>query len=139
MLGTWSPGQVRLAMLDGSGALVFAQEDVRGYDVKDSVNAKVGEVDDLVIDVETGGVRMLMVGSGGLLGIGRDHRLVPTDVVENIAGATIFLTTTRPQIERTPTWGDIDGEIFLSEVYDHYGCQPFWSEGYQEPDWTRSE
>jgi hypothetical protein len=56
-----------------------------------------------------------------------------------MAGSTIFLTTTKPRIERAPTWGDIAGEAYLSELYDHYGCQPFWSEGYREPDWARSD
>ena len=139
MIGMLSPDKMRLVMLDGSGAAVIAKEDVRGLDVKDRANDKVGEVDDLVIDVSAGRVRLLKVGSGGVLGIGRDHRLVPVDVVESVAGDSIFLTAMKALVKSTPTWGDIDGEAFLTEVYRHYGCRPFWSEGYQEPDWIRSE
>jgi len=61
------------------------------------------------------------------------------DVVESVAGDSIFLTAMKALVKSTPTWGDIDGEAFLTEVYRHYGCRPFWSEGYQEPDWIRSE
>ena len=29
------------------------------------------------------------------------------------------------------------GEVFLGDVYRHYGCEPYWSDGYQAPEWTR--
>lgn len=139
MVGTWSPVRVQLVTLAGSGASVVAREDVRGFDVRDGSNASVGVVDDLVIDADAGRVRMIKVGHGGVFGIGRDHRLVPVDVVESVGGGTVFLNVKKGQVDSAPVWGDITGEAFMTELYGHYGGQPYWSESYHEPDWTRTE
>ena len=139
MVGTWSPDQVRLVTLDGSGATVLVRDDVRGFDVKDVVDQKVGVVDDLVIDEAADRVRLLKVGYGGILGFGREHRLVPVDIVESVAGRSVFLGARKAVVESAPVGEDIAGEFFMTELYEHYGHEPYWSNGYREPDWNRPE
>jgi uncharacterized protein YrrD len=118
---------------------VLPREDIRGFIVKDRNAAKVGEVDDLVIDAEAGRVRFMKVGSGGLLGIGRDHRLVPVDVIDGVAGDTVFIRPAVAHVEMSPSWGDLESEIFVGDIYHHFSCVPYWSDGYLAPDWTRRD
>lgn len=138
MLSTRSPGRLHQVLLDGAVG-VLPREDVRGLIVKDRDAAKVGEVDDLVIDADAGHVRFMKVGFGGLLGLGRDHRLVPVDVVDSIAGDTVFIRPAMRQVKMAPNWGDLDSEVFMDDVCRHYGCETYWADGYQAPDWTHSD
>ena len=78
--------QPELATLD-DGMHVLATENVQGFEVRDIDNHPVGRVDDLVVDREAGRVRFLKVADDGILGLGfgREHRLVPVDVVQDLA------------------------------------------------------
>ena len=138
MLSTRSQSRLHLVLLGGAGG-VLPREDVRGLTVKDRSAAKVGEVDDLIIDADAGRVRFMKVGFGGLLGLGRDHRLVPVDVVDCVAGDTVFIRPAIAHVEVAPIRGGLDNEAFMGGVCRHFGCEPYWSDGYQAPDWTRRD
>jgi sporulation protein YlmC with PRC-barrel domain len=56
-------------------------QDLRGLDVYDSNGEQIGTVEDLYVDQETQFPRFLDVGTGGFLGIGKKHFLVPFEEV----------------------------------------------------------
>ena len=124
-----------LATVEG-GTAVLAAEDVRGHDVRDVDNRSLGRVDDLVIDRDTGRVRFLKLGDGGILGIGRVHRLVPVDIVKGVAGNFVFLDATKDLVDLAPRWQPLDEPSAVTDTLRYFGCQPFWTEGYEAPDWT---
>ena len=124
----------RLSTLD-AGRAVLAAENVRGFEVRDIDNRPLGRVDDLVIDT-VGRVRFLKVGDGGILGVGRVHRLVPVDIVKGVAGDCAFLDVTKEQLAFAPAWRPLDDGTYVADVVRYFGCPPFWSPGYEAPDWT---
>lgn len=127
-----------LVMLEGSNPdSVRPREDVRGLEVRDRNARTIGEVDDLVIDTLAARVRLLKVGNGGLLGIGREFRLVPVDVVERIDDGIIAIRPAAAHFHSAPRGAALERDEFILEVYRHFGCQPFWLEGYRVPEWTR--
>ena len=136
MVASQSPGRVALVRLNLSDIGVLAGQDVRGHEVRDIDNATVGRVDDLVVEVNSGRVRFLVIGEGGILGIGRSHHLVPVDVVESVANEWVFLSTTAARISGIPDTGSIEDQRYLAEILEYLGCKPFWSAGYTDPDWT---
>jgi uncharacterized protein YrrD len=125
----------RLSTVD-AGTTVLAAEDVRGFDVRDLDNKALGRVDDLVIDRDAGRVRFLKVGDGGILGIGRVHRLVPVDIVKGVAGDFVFLNATKETVDGAPRWRPTEDSAAVMDTIRYFGCQPFWSTGYMSPDWT---
>jgi sporulation protein YlmC with PRC-barrel domain len=128
--------QPELAMLE-DGVHVLATENVQGFAVRDTNNDPVGRVDDLVVDREAGRVRFLKVADDGILGLGfgREHRLVPVDVVQDVGGDTVFLKTDRAVVEYAPKFrGLSDSQV--DEVLRYFGCTPFWSSDYRAPEWT---
>jgi sporulation protein YlmC with PRC-barrel domain len=127
--------QPRLATVE-MGAGVLAAEDVRGYEVRDIDDRALGRVDDLIIDTDAGRVRFLKVGGGGILGLGRVHRLVPVDLIRGIAGEFVFLNATKDLIDFAPKWRSIDDVAYVKDSLRYFGTQPFWTEGYVAPDWT---
>jgi sporulation protein YlmC with PRC-barrel domain len=101
---------------------------------------RVGQVDDLILDRDTGEVRFLNIGSGGLMGIGRHHVLVPVDVVDQVAPDSIFLDTTREAIDSAPEWQtQLDDTEYIADVCSQFRCVPYWTEGYVLPDWTKRD
>jgi sporulation protein YlmC with PRC-barrel domain len=127
--------QPRLSTQD-DGAHVLAAENVRGYDVRDVDNNRLGRVDDLIVEESSGRVRFMKIGDGGILGIGRTHRLVPVDVVKGVSGDYVFLDASRMQFDSAPTWRPLADPTYVNEVLAYYGVQPFWKPGYEQPDWT---
>jgi sporulation protein YlmC with PRC-barrel domain len=126
-------------MLSDTGVAVVPSEDVRGLEVRDLANERIGTVEDLAVDEQVGRVRFLKIGSGGLLGFGRRHWLVPVDVVDGVSSEHLFLRTSRERMSEAPAWEPIENDGYLREVCAYYGSQPFWTDGYQAPDWTSPE
>ncbi len=60
--------------------------DVRGRRAVDNGGQEMGKVDDLLIDDQEKKVRFLRVGSGGFLGKGKEHVLVPVEAVTSVDG-----------------------------------------------------
>jgi sporulation protein YlmC with PRC-barrel domain len=127
--------QPRLSTYEG-GAAVLAAENVHGYDVRGIDNVRLGRVDDLVVDEATGRVRFLKVGDGGILGIGRTHRLVPVDVVKGVSGEFVFMDASKSQFELAPTWRPLVDPSYIPDVLRYFGTRAFWDAGYTSPDWT---
>ncbi|CAN5685914.1 hypothetical protein BH23CHL8_BH23CHL8_23150 [soil metagenome] len=135
MVGTTQiPTPVRLALLSDELATVVASEDVRGFEIRDAANRRIGSVEDLAVD-PAGRVRFLKTGTGGVLGLGRTHRLIPVDIVESVADETVFLKTTSDRVADSPEWESLD-EPDVERVCSFHGCRPPWSDGYVAPDWT---
>jgi uncharacterized protein YrrD len=126
----------QLATLE-EGTPVLGTENVQGFAVRDIDNHPVGRVDDLVIDREAGRVRFLDVADDGILGLGfgREHRLVPVDMVQGVAADTVFLKTDRDVVGYAPKGTELsDGHV--RSVLRYFGCTPFWSSAYRAPEWT---
>lgn len=130
--------QPRLTTQD-DGAHVLAAENVRGYDVRSADNDHLGRVDDLIIEESSGRVRLLKVGDGGILGIGRTHRMVPVDVVKGVSGDYVFLDVSDMQFDNAPRWRPLADPTYLTEVLQYFGTEPFWRQGYQPVDWTNPD
>jgi hypothetical protein len=96
----------------------------------------LGRVDDLVIDRDRGRVRFLTVGDGGILGVGRTYRLVPVDVIRGVASDRVFLNGTKELFEFAPKWRSLEEPSATAETLRYFGTQPFWTQGYEMPDWT---
>lgn len=123
---------VRLA--DTDLTLADPADDVRGKAVVDRGGDEVGVVEDLVIDEEERRVRLLQVGSGGFLGIGKQRVLVPVDAVTGVDDV-VHVDEDRDHVAQGPGY---DPDLTLQRdivagLYDYYGLMPYWSAGYRYP------
>ena len=114
--------------------LADSSDDVRGRAMIDSHGDEVGEVEGLVIDQDDRRVRLLEVGSGGFLGLGKQKVLVPVDAVTAVDDK-VHIDAEREHVARGPAY---DPELVLDRTttagfYDYYGYAPYWSAGYMTP------
>lgn len=104
-------------------------DDVRGLVVLDANGHRVGEVEDLLVDRAERRARLLVVASGGVLGLGAHRHLVP---VEAVARVSDHVRLHHADDVLPP---DMDSDAALARgdyeaIYRHYGCTPFWDATY---------
>jgi sporulation protein YlmC with PRC-barrel domain len=109
--------------------------DVRGRTAYDSKGAEIGTVEDLLIDDEERRVRFLGIGSGGFLGIGKDHVLVPVDAVTSVEPEAVTVSRDRARLESVPAYDPelADDPAYYANLYGWWGYGPYWAPGYTYP------
>jgi sporulation protein YlmC with PRC-barrel domain len=110
-------------------------EDVRGRKVYDKNGDEIGKVDDLMIDKETNKVRFLAMESGGFLGIGEHHFLIPVDAITRVTSDGVYIDQTKEQIAGAPRYDPavVPTDTYWNDLYGYYGYSPYWAPGYVYP------
>ena len=111
--------------------------DLRDREAIDRHGESVGKVTDVLLDPTECQVRMVEVEtSGGLLGIGRKHHLIPIEALSGGDPRTVYVDRSRDEVLATPPYapsdGDAEEEHYLT-VYHAYRLQPYW-EARSEPE-----
>jgi sporulation protein YlmC with PRC-barrel domain len=99
-------------------------QDLRGLDVYDSNDDKIGSVDDVYVDREQRQARLLDVSAGGVLGIGKKHFLVPVeDVKRDLDGDRLTVEHPKEKVMESPEFDPDDGprSDLQRAVYAYYG------------------
>lgn len=138
MPATSTPGQL-LALSETDRTIADPAADVRGRKVVDSNGDEIGTVDDLLVDDEENKVRFLRIGSGGFLGIGKDHVLVPVDAIERVEDEQVHISRDRARMDDVPTYDPevIQDEAYYANLYGWWGYNPYWMPGYVDPPYPR--
>ncbi len=116
-----------------------------GTEIQNQQGEKIGEIDNILVDVESGRVGFVTMTSGGILGVGEDKYIVPfnalqkkalqgmeAEVSERQQRQVIFmLDRQKNQLKEVPE-GDIE-EALTQEgqsrgIHEHYGVSPYWED-----------
>jgi sporulation protein YlmC with PRC-barrel domain len=98
--------------------------DLRGLDVYDVNDDKIGSVEDVYVDRERRQARLLDVGAGGVLGVGKKHFLVPVeDVKRDVDVERVTVEHPKDKVTGSPEFYPDDGpKLDLQRaVYAYYG------------------
>lgn len=125
---SWRQEQLALAQpLAGSeGNASYRIDDITGTDVRNKQDERLGSVNDVILDPQTGSASHLIIARGGFLGMGADYYAVPWDEVAATPGlATIVIDRSEAEIEQAPS---IDPDQFrMGEERD--ATEAFWNGG----------
>jgi sporulation protein YlmC with PRC-barrel domain len=108
---------------------LISSEDVEGTNVYDGAGKKIGEVDHLMIDKQSGRVAYGVISFGGFMGLGHSHYPVPWGALKYDTTLAGFRTTiTEQQLKDAPEfsddeWGDRDWEM---RTHRHYTVPQYW-------------
>lgn len=121
-----------LPLDEGRVSLADHSDDVRGLVVLDANGHRVGEVEDLMVDQAERRARLLVVASGGVLGLGAHRHLIPVEAVARVSDhVRLHLAE-----EAVPKNEDADSALDHGDyaaIYSRYGCTPFWDATYTSP------
>ncbi len=74
---------------------------------------------------------------GGVLGLGKEHRLIPVDAVVEVSDDGVVIGRTRAEIAKAPGYDPDLKEApepeYFHDLYGYYGMTPFWTPGYRHP------
>ena len=98
-------------------------DDIRGRTVMDRECQKMGFVDDLLLDATDGHIRFIQIAHGGLLGISRNHFLMPVNAITKVDEQYVHIDRTRHDVERKSVYSPQ-----LVEGQDT-GGQGWWEKG----------
>jgi sporulation protein YlmC with PRC-barrel domain len=125
--------QIGLVSLRESGlALAHPADDLRGLTVVDRHRHRVGKVDDLIVDEQERRPRLLVVISGGLLGLGITRRLIPVDAV-TLVDEQVHIEALHTHVHGAESDPALDPAPAYDQMCAHYGYGPFWGPGYVNP------
>lgn len=106
---------------------------VIGMTVINQESKKCGEVDNLILDLETGRIVHVIISSGGVLGIGDTLSVVPPNVLRyNASRDSIQINLTKEQLTAAPNfksseWPNFGDPAYSGKVYRAYGVEPYFT------------
>jgi hyperosmotically inducible periplasmic protein len=106
--------------------------DVIGMTVKNNQDEKLGKVENLAVDVESGRIVQVIIASGGFLGMDKTLTPVPPGALHHDASqkflqldASMEKFNAAPKCD-TAKWDEDTQSNRVSEVYGYYGQQPYF-------------
>jgi len=106
-----------------------------GMEVKNLQNEKLGKVDELAVDLESGRIALAVISVGGFLGIGDTLVAVPPSALHyDVANKVIHLDADKEKLKAAPRfettkWDEYSQPHHLTQVYSYYGQQPYSGDG----------
>jgi len=104
--------------------------DLIGMTVKNYQNEKLGKVEDLAVDVESGRIVQVILSTGGFIGIGDTLMAVPPSALHrDVALKVLHLDADKEKLQGAPKfemskWAENSDCKHLAEVYRLYGEEP---------------
>lgn len=106
---------------------------VIGMRVENYQHEKLGKVDDLAVDLESGRIAQVIVSTGGFLGIGDKDVAVPPSALHcDFANKVIHLDADKEKLKAAPKfemskWRECCEPTRVLEVYRYYGQDPYFT------------
>jgi sporulation protein YlmC with PRC-barrel domain len=129
-------------MAAGKRSIIKAS-DVIGMDARNSADENLGDIDDVVIELNRGQIAYAVLASGGFLGMGEKMFALPWQTInftvrENALGMdrkVAVLNIQKDRLKEAPgfdkdRWPDMADARWTREVNTFYGAEPTWSYGY---------
>lgn len=115
-----------------NSARLISSSRVEGTPVYNLDGEKLGTVDSMMIDRDTGQVAYAVMAFGGFLGMGeRRHPMPWKTMVYDKAREGYVVTLSREELEAAPNmdaneFGRLDDRDYEETVYTHYKAEPYW-------------
>jgi sporulation protein YlmC with PRC-barrel domain len=104
--------------------------DLIGMTVQNYQGEKLGKVEDLAVDVESGRIVQAILSTGGFIGIGDTLTAVPPGALHrDVTNRVLHLDADQAKLKAAPKfemsrWADYSDSNHLAEVYSYYGQEP---------------
>ena len=104
-----------------------------GTSVKNLQNEKLGKVQNFIVDLSSGRIVVVIISSGGYLGMGNELSAVPPNSLEYNAEHDVFqLDTSKEMLANAPhfqanQWPDLSQPSYAGSVYHAYKVEPYFN------------
>jgi sporulation protein YlmC with PRC-barrel domain len=115
---------------DGPGPRLMGADTLMGEDVYNRQEEDLGDIKEIMIDMQSGRIAYAVLSFGGLLGMGDKLFAVPWQALElDTANKRFILDVSKDRLESAPgfdkdRWPDMASSEFTSQVHTFYGTHP---------------
>jgi len=114
---------------------IYRASKLIGADVENPQGEKLGDIDDIVLDPETGRIRYAVLSFGGFLGLGEKYFAIPWTALTSKAGekGDFILNVDKEKLKNAPgfdknNWPNMADRSWAEQVYSYYGVKPHWEQ-----------
>jgi sporulation protein YlmC with PRC-barrel domain len=113
-----------------------------GDKVRNPEGDNLGNLEEIVIDLETGRVSYAVLATGGFMGLGDKYFAIPWDMLSvDTVNKEVVLDVSKDKLENAPgfdkdNWPDIHDRTWVADVYRYYGHDPYWEADESAEDTT---
>lgn len=105
---------------------------INGTDVVNLAGENLGDIKELMINVDNGRIEYAVLSFGGFLGIGDKLFAIPWEAFSiDKAKEQVILNANKEKLKSSPgfdkgNWPSHATHDYLTKVYSHYGYKPYW-------------
>jgi sporulation protein YlmC with PRC-barrel domain len=105
---------------------------ITGDSVKNTEGDRLGHLEEIMIDLDTGRVAYAVLASGGFLGLGDKFFAIPWDLLTvDTDTHDVIIDVDKASLESAPgfdkdNWPETDDRTWMGDVYRYYGRVPYW-------------
>ena len=116
---------------DEIGRLISADK-VEGTAVHNAAGEKLGTIDNIMIDKPSGKVAYAVLAFGGILGMGKDRRAIPWEVLQYDTGEGAYvINVDADRLKNAPAYEESranwDDPAWGRRIDDYYEVKPSWT------------
>jgi sporulation protein YlmC with PRC-barrel domain len=114
---------------------VLSASTIIGDEVKNRAGEHLGNVEEIMFDINSGHIAYAVLSFGGFMGLGDKYFAIPWAALSvDTEAHALILDVDKETLQNAPgfdkdNWPQtVNGNSdWLAEVYDHYGYTPYWS------------
>ena len=104
-----------------------------GDTVRNRQDEELGNVEEIMIDLDSGRVSYFVLSAGGFLGVGDKYFAIPWELLEvDTENHDVVVDLSKETVENAPgfdkdNWPDGSDLNWLNDIYTYYGTEPYWA------------
>ena len=113
--------------------VVLSAGTLTGDPVINETGEHLGQLEEIMLDLDSGRVVYAVISFGGILGLGEKFFAVPWQALRvDTERKAVVVNVSRELLEQAPGfdkdhWPDTSTHDWLTDVFQYYGYQPFWA------------
>ncbi len=117
---------------EGPGPRLMTASTLEGDDIVNRQGDKLGELEEIMLDVTTGRIAYAVMGAGGFLGMGDKLFAIPWSALTmDPENHCFILDADKERLQRAPGfdkdhWPSMADMTWATEVHSYYGQRPYW-------------
>jgi len=117
---------------EGPGPRVMAASTLEGDDIVNRQGDKLGELEEIMLDVTTGRIAYAVLSTGGFLGLGDKLFAIPWGALTmDPENKCFILDVDKEHLKQAPGfdkdhWPTMADQTWATDIHSYYGTQPYW-------------
>ncbi len=128
--GDYSSGSTKMTESNSGANKVQSPGELKGLEVISQTGEKLGKIESVNTDPQSGDIRFVTISKGSILGMGGKDIAIPKEAFRvDESNNQVLLTVNKDKLENVPKQANMSDNEFQRDLEQHYGIAPAWKEG----------